>query len=159
MTDPKASIPDPLEAWRLWVDQAERRWNSTFNELMGTEQFSQVSGRMMEAWLAMQSSMNEATQRYFSALNLPTRTDVLSIADRLSSIDRRLDDLERRLDTIGATAPSKSARPKPRRTKKAASSKAAAPKKAARKAPARKKAPGRKKAAAKKSTAKKGGRA
>ena len=68
MSERNTSIPDPLEAWRQWVDQAERRWNSTFNELMGTEQFSQASGRMMEAWLAM--AVPSATVRLMRAVNV-----------------------------------------------------------------------------------------
>lgn len=152
MSDKRTSIPDPLEAWRQWVDEAERRWNSNLNEIMTSDQFSKVSGKMMEAWLGVQSSMNEATQKYFSTLNLPTRNDIIALAESLTAIDRRLGEIERRLDTIGATAPPKPARPKPSRTKKAtarsAAAKPAAPKPAPKKATP-------KKATAKKTTAKK----
>jgi len=81
-----SEIPDPLQMWREWVDQAERRWNTVLNEMMASEPFSQASGRMMEALLGLQSSMNEATQRYFSALNLPTRSDLVTVAGRASAI-------------------------------------------------------------------------
>ncbi len=142
MADKRSSVPDPLEAWRAWVDEAERRWNSNLNELMTSEQFSAVSAKMMEAWLGVQTSMNDATQKYFSTINLPTRSDVLSLAERLTAIDRRLTEIERRLDTIGARAAPRAERPKPRRTKKAA-------------APTTQKAPAAKKKAVKKTTAKK----
>jgi len=107
--------------WREWVDGAERQWNSALNEFMGTEQFGQASGKMMEAFLGMQASMNEATQRYLSALNLPTRNDVLSIAERLTGIEDRLSDIDRRLTSVAPSAPgpSRPPRPKPKRTKKA----------------------------------------
>lgn len=148
MSDKRTSIPDPLEAWRQWVDEAERRWNSNLNEIMTSDQFSKVSGKMMEAWLGVQSSMNEATQKYFSTLNLPTRNDIIALAESLTAIDRRLGEIERRLDTIGATAPPKPARPKPSRTKKATARSAAAK-------PPASKAPAPKKATPKKATAKK----
>ena len=117
----KRDVQDPLQMWREWVDGAERQWNSVLTEFMGTEQFGQASGRMMEAFLGMQASLNEATQRYFSALNLPTRTDVLSIAERLTGIEDRLSDIERRLATVASPAPAagRRPRPKPKRTKKA----------------------------------------
>ena len=118
----QSSVPDPLQAWREWVDQAERQWNSVLNEFMGSEQFGEASGRMMEAFLGFQSSMNEATQRYLSALNLPTRTDLLSLGDRLATIETCLVELDRKLDALSpqaATPRSRAPRPKPKRTKKA----------------------------------------
>lgn len=120
---------DPMQMWREWMDGAERQWNSVLTEFMGTEQFGQASGRMMEAFLGMQSSMNEATQRYFSALNLPTRTDILSIAERLTGIEDRLSDIERSLGAVASPAAGRAPRSKPKRTKKAPAEKRAAPKK------------------------------
>jgi hypothetical protein len=38
--------------------------------------------------------MAEAMGQYFSALNLPTRTDVISQGERLSSIEERLTSIE-----------------------------------------------------------------
>ena len=87
---------------------------------MGSEQYGQMSGRMMEAFLSMQTSMNEATQRYLSALNLPTRTDLLALGDRLGSIEAGMVELHRKLDALNPVSkPAASGRPKPKRTKKA----------------------------------------
>lgn len=118
----KNDTPDPMQMWREWVDQSERQWNSVLNELMSTEQFGQASSKMMEAFLGMQSTMNEATQRYFSALNLPTRTDVLSLGDRLASIERTLGELSSKLEALqpaGSATKAVPSRPRPKRTKKA----------------------------------------
>ena len=127
----KRDVQDPVQMWREWMDGAERQWNSVLTEFMGTEQFGQASGRMMEAFLGMQSSMNEATQRYFSALNLPTRTDILSIAERLTGIEDRLSDIERSLGAAASPAAGRTPRPRPKRTKKATGKSTAAKKRAA----------------------------
>lgn len=117
----KQSSPDPLQLWRDWLDQSERQWNAALNELMGSEPFSQASGKMMEALLGLQTSMNQASQRYFSAINLPTRTDLLALAERLSGIEARLGEIEAALHTLAGPARSGApAPPKPKRTKKAA---------------------------------------
>ncbi len=122
----KNDTPDPMQMWREWVDQSERQWNSVLNEFMSTEQFGQASSKMMEAFLGMQSSMNEASQRYFSALNLPTRTDILSLGDRLAAIEGTLAELSSRLEALqpaGSTTRKGPSRPRPKRTKKAAAKK------------------------------------
>ncbi len=124
----KGDTPDPMQMWREWVDQSERQWNTVLNEFMSTEEFGQASSKMMEAFLGMQSSMSEATQRYFSALNLPTRSDVLSLGDRLAAIERTLAELSSRLEAVqpaGSTTRKAPSRPRPRRTKKAPATKAA----------------------------------
>jgi len=126
------ALPDPMQMWREWVDQAERQWNSALNELMGTEEFGQASGRMMEIFMAMQVSMNDATQKYFSALNLPTRNDLMALGERLSSIEAHLSRIDEKLGSMRPSEPARraAARPKPKRTRKAPS-KAAATKAAA----------------------------
>ena len=138
-------IPDPAQMWREWVDQAERQWNSVLTDFMGTEQFGEASGKMMEAFLGVQASMNDATQRYFSALNLPTRTDILSLGERLSAIERSLDEVKAGLNALQPTTGRKSSegksvdRPRPRRTKKAPKKKKSVARKAVtKKASARK---------------------
>src|SRR5258708_18934163 len=94
MADQRNSTFDPLTAWRNWLSDAEARWNSFFNQMMGTDQFSRVMSRFTELSLNMQKRMAEAMGQYFSALNLPTRTDVISQGERLSSIEERLTSIE-----------------------------------------------------------------
>ena len=158
---------DPFDLWREWIDKAERQLNSTLNDLSETAPYNQVSGKMVQAMMGMQSSFNEATQRYFSTLNLPSRNDIISLADRLESIERRLVSIETALKAQDEGQPTGQAdRPRPRRTKKASSRppvaappKAAAAKKSAPKRTASKKAATKKhstkKVAAKKVTKKK----
>ena len=113
--------PDPMQMWREWVNEAERQWNATLNEVMGTEEFGQASARMMEIFMAMQASMNDATQKYFSALNLPTRNDLMALGERLSSMEAHLARIDEKLGSMRPSAPARraAARPKPKRTRKA----------------------------------------
>jgi hypothetical protein len=67
-------------------------------------------GRMMDLYLNMQRNMNEAMGRWFSAMNLPTRTDVLSLANRLADIEDRLGGIEQGLSKL---APKAASAPKP----------------------------------------------
>ena len=101
MTDPRIPIADPFAMWREWVAQSERQWNALLNEAMTTDQYGQSLGRFMELYLVMQKSLGEAMGRYFTALNIPTRGDVLALGQRLSAIEERLTRLEASLERLG----------------------------------------------------------
>jgi polyhydroxyalkanoic acid synthase PhaR subunit len=116
--DPKAAA-DPFQAWRDWIDQAERQWNGVFSQLMQSERFSATNGKLLEALMALQASMNAATERYFHTLNLPTRSDLMTVSEGLARIEQRLDSLERALRERSSQAvEAPPARPKPPRTRK-----------------------------------------
>lgn len=124
---PDSTNPDPLAMWRDWLSNSERQWNSFLNDAMATDEFGRNMGRMMDVYLAMQKNLNEVMGRYFSALNVPTRTDVMTLGNRLGEIESRLDGIEGAVKALAprpslAAAPSAvaSAAARPPRTKKPA---------------------------------------
>jgi hypothetical protein len=56
MADQRNSTFDPLASWRNWLSDAETRWNSFFNKMMETDQFSRAMSRFTELSLNMQLS-------------------------------------------------------------------------------------------------------
>jgi hypothetical protein len=68
---------------------------------------------MLDAWLSsstpFRKAIEMATTQALISLNMPTRGDVISLADRLTNIEMRLDDLEAKLaeaqrGAVGAAA-------------------------------------------------------
>jgi polyhydroxyalkanoic acid synthase PhaR subunit len=111
---------DPFQGFRDWLDDAERRWNTFFNEMMSSEQYGQASGRMMEGWLQFQKAVSETLQRSLSTVNLPSRTDLLALSERIGSLESKIESLEHAVRKLGgAPAAKNAAKAKPRRTKKA----------------------------------------
>jgi polyhydroxyalkanoic acid synthase PhaR subunit len=112
---------DPFQLWREWLDRSERQWNEWLSEAMGSEQFGRSGQRLLDMAVAFQSSMNAATHRYFTALNVPTRADVLQLGERLVAIEERLATIEaallERAHAPGAAATAAAA-PRPKRTRK-----------------------------------------
>ena len=116
--------------WRDWLSNSERQWNGFLNEVMATDQFGESMGRMMDVYLNMQKNMNDVMGRYFSAINVPTRTDLLALGNRLSDIEERLGGIEGMVKSLGtAVAPAAvavspkteaAAIPRPPRTRKPA---------------------------------------
>jgi hypothetical protein len=121
MADHRNSAPDPVSSWREWMSQRESQLNTLFNELMSTDGYGRAMGLATNLLLSIQKSTNEGMERYFTALRLPTRSDVLDLAERLSSIESRLLAIELSLRKLaGSTDRDKTPVPslKPPRTKK-----------------------------------------
>ena len=68
MSTNETAAPDFSEAWREWATQSERQWNEFFNQMMGTEEFSQSLGRNLDVFLHFQKTMNEAMGSFFTAI-------------------------------------------------------------------------------------------
>ncbi|HLZ68503.1 MAG TPA: hypothetical protein VKV26_01195 [Dehalococcoidia bacterium] len=93
MAESAPRIPTPqdlLGPWRQMAEQAEQQWNQYFNQAMGTEAFAGMMGRYMEGYLAFQQSLAHNIERYMQSLNLPTRTDITAIGERLASLESQL---------------------------------------------------------------------
>ncbi len=120
MSTNETAAPDFSEAWRQWATQSERQWNEFFNQMMGTEEFSQSLGRNLDVFLHFQKTMNEAMGSFFTAMNVPTRTDVLALGDRMLAIENRLAALEAQLSAALAAAPANgtNAKARPKRTRR-----------------------------------------
>ena len=93
---------DPFGAWKNMRDAGMDAWSKMMIQLVNTEAYSKATATMMDTWLtssapfrkALESTMTQA----LTQLNMPTRSDVLSVAERLTHIEMRLDDLEAKLD-------------------------------------------------------------
>jgi hypothetical protein len=122
MADAKSSTSEAFSSWRDWVTQSETQLNKLLNDVMATEGYTRVLGGFTKVMVLMQKSTGEALERYFSALSLPTRSDVIELGQRLSSIESRLAAMEAALCHLapksGAASQPAAAVPRPPRTKK-----------------------------------------
>jgi polyhydroxyalkanoic acid synthase PhaR subunit len=101
----KDSTPDPAAAFRELVTTWERNINSVANQVMGTESFSRLMQEMQRMQLAVQQATSEAMGRRLAAMNMPTREDVIRVAEKLADVERRLAHIEASLDGTAAAAP------------------------------------------------------
>jgi polyhydroxyalkanoic acid synthase PhaR subunit len=90
----QSSTPDFSRLWADWLSQTERQWNSLFNDMMSTDQFSQSLGGAMDFYLAMQKTFAEQMGRYLNNLNMPSRSDILALNTRLLEVENRLAKIE-----------------------------------------------------------------
>jgi hypothetical protein len=122
MADQKNSAGEAFASWRDWVAQSETQVNKLLNDVMGTEGYTRILGGLTKVFVSMQKNTGEALERYFTALSLPTRSDVLEVGLRLSVIESRLAAMETLLARMAggnaSSIQSVAAVPRPPRTKK-----------------------------------------
>ena len=108
---------DPMEPWRGMRDIYMDAWAKTMVDMVNSEAYAQATGMMLDTYLAVSSPFREAIERAMlktlEQLAMPTRADVVSIAERMTNIEMRLDDLDAKLDKIQQLIANAKTRPEP----------------------------------------------
>jgi hypothetical protein len=77
-------------------------WSKMMIQLVNTEAYAQSTAAMLDAWLTSSAPFRKVIESTMTQvlinLNMPTRTDVIALAERLTNIEMRLDDLEAKLE-------------------------------------------------------------
>src|SRR5664279_1497746 len=95
---------DPMEPWRGMRDIYMDTWGKTMVDMVNSEAYAQASGAMLDSYLTVSAPFREAIEKAMlktlEQLAMPSRADVVSIAERMTNIEMRLDDLDAKLDKI-----------------------------------------------------------
>ena len=95
---------DPLGFWRTTQDSALDSWSKSMVELVNSQPYAEATARMLDSYLSMSIPMrkllSQTMEQTLSQFNMPSRTEVISLAERLTNIEMRLDDMDARMDDI-----------------------------------------------------------
>ena len=91
---------DPYELWRQWYEINERAWSSALEQAMDSREFSESSGKLLEAMLAAQKSVRENMRTYLETMNVPTREDIARLGELVVGLEEKIDQVADRLDAI-----------------------------------------------------------
>lgn len=95
---------DPLGAFRQMRDAYLDVWAKTMVDTVNTEAYAKATGSMLDAYLAVSSPFREAVEKAMlqalQQLSMPSRADVIGLAERFTNVEMRLDDMEAKLDHI-----------------------------------------------------------
>ncbi len=101
-SNPENKNFDPFDAWRGMRDASLDAWSKTMIEAVNTEAYAKSSGAMLDAWLTASIPFREMLEKTMvqalQQLSMPTRADIISLAERLTNIEMKLDDMDARLD-------------------------------------------------------------
>ena len=118
------SLLDPTGLLKSMRDAGIDTWSKMMIQMVNTDAYAQASGAMMDAWLTTSAPFRKALEttmtQVLTQLNMPTRNDVTSLAERLTGIEMRLDDIEAKLDEAQRAARKPAATAKPKEPKDAA---------------------------------------
>lgn len=109
---------DPLGQLREVRDSYLGIWAKALGEVVNSDAYSQVSGVLLETALTTSSPIRDAQKKVMISaleqLNMPSRADFVSLAERLSNLELLLDDMDAKLSKVLQLASSSASQPAPK---------------------------------------------
>lgn len=79
-------------------------WSKMMIDLVNSEAYSQATSQWLDTYLTLsqpfQQILEKTTTQVLTGFNMPIRSDVTSLAERLTNVEMRLDDIDAKLDDI-----------------------------------------------------------
>jgi hypothetical protein len=93
-----------LKSWNTMRNAGLDTWSKLMIDLVNSEAYSQATGQWLDSYLTLsqpfQRVLETTMTQVLGGLNMPLRTEVTSVAERLTHVEMRLDDLDAKLDDI-----------------------------------------------------------
>ena len=110
---------DPVALWQNMIGEMEKGFNAFANQAMVSPEFSKVVNQVGGATAGAQKQLSELMEKYLLTMNLPSRAQMVGMAERLQSIEGQLNEIKSMLQQMQGTAGTGSpATPRPPRTKR-----------------------------------------
>lgn len=102
--DPKKTQADPLASMMQFYEQWTKTWADSLSETVANPRFAETMAQQTEAslefWSVVRRQVGAAMEQYLQQMSLPTQSEVVSLAERLTTIEMRLDDVDAKLDEV-----------------------------------------------------------
>jgi len=113
---------DPVALWQNMIGEMEKGFNAFANQAMASPEFSKVVNQVGGATAGAQKQLGELMEKYLVSMNMPSRSQMVGMAERLQSIEGQLNEIKAMLHQMqsasaGAAGGSSQA-PRPPRTKR-----------------------------------------
>jgi SMC interacting uncharacterized protein involved in chromosome segregation len=113
---------DPAAMWQSMIGEMEKGFNSFANQAMASPEFSKVMNQVGGVTAGAQKQLGEMMEKYLLAMNLPSRAQMVGMAERIQSIEGQLNEIKALLhqvhhnslapeDGYGASRPPRTKRP------------------------------------------------
>jgi SMC interacting uncharacterized protein involved in chromosome segregation len=112
---------DPVAMWQHMIGEMEKGFNSFANQAMASPEFSKVVNQVGGVSAGAQKQLGDLMEKYLVGMNLPSRAQMVGIAERLQSIEGQLNEIKAMLHQFQSNtgAPQGgSAAPRPPRTRR-----------------------------------------
>ena len=116
------SSNDPVAMWQHMIGEMEKGFNSFANQAMASPQFSKAINQAGGVTAGAQKQLGELMEKYLVGMNLPSRAQMVGMAERLQSIEGQLNEIKAMLHQMqshsGPSQGGSSAAPRPPRTRR-----------------------------------------
>jgi hypothetical protein len=113
---------DPVALWQTMIGEMEKGFNAFANQAMESPEFSRVVNQVGGVSAGAQKQLGDLMEKYLVGMNLPSRAQMVSMAERLQSIEGQLNEIKALLHQVhgnpGGPQGGHPAAPKPPRTKR-----------------------------------------
>ena len=102
----KAEQPegDPFSQMLQFYDDWTKTWAGAAGEMVSSKSFADSMAQQLESTLSstqlMRKQVSELMEQSLQQMSLPTRKEIVNIAQRLTNMEMRLDDMEAKLDEV-----------------------------------------------------------
>jgi hypothetical protein len=113
---------DPVVLWQTMLGEMEKGFNAFANQAMATPEFSKVVNQVGGVTAGAQKQLGDLMEKYLAGMNLPSRAQMVSMAERLQSIEGQLNEIKALLHQVhnnsGAPEGGYAGTPRPPRTRR-----------------------------------------
>ncbi len=117
---------DPVEIWHTMLGEMEKGFNSFATQTMASPEFSKVMNQAGGIAAGAQKQFGDMMEKYLVSMNLPSRAQLMNMAERLQAIEAQLGEIKALLyqahHNSAASDDRFSSVPKPPRTRRPPSS-------------------------------------
>jgi hypothetical protein len=93
-----------LKNWKSMRDTSLDSWSKSMIDTVNSDEYSRTTGQWLDTYLTLSQPFRRIIDlmmtQVLTGLNIPMRSDVTSLAERLTNIETRLDDQDAKLDDI-----------------------------------------------------------
>ena len=108
-TQSASKSSDPMEAMREMRDAYLGVMSKAMIDAVNTETYAQVTGAMLDGYLTaatpFREGLDKAMLQWLEQMSLPSRQEVVALAERFTNVELRLDDIDAKLVRGARIAP------------------------------------------------------
>jgi SMC interacting uncharacterized protein involved in chromosome segregation len=97
-------VGDPFSQMVQLYDDWTQNWAGAASEMVSSKSFADSMAQQSESALSatqmMRRQVSQLMEQSLQQMNLPSRKEILNIAQRLTNVEMRLDDMEAKLDEV-----------------------------------------------------------
>jgi hypothetical protein len=90
----------PAAIWQTMLGEMEKGFNSFANQAMTSPEFSKAMNQVGGVTAGAQKQLGELMEKYLLAMNLPSRAQMVGMAERIQAIEGQLNEIKALLHQV-----------------------------------------------------------